>query len=95
MDWLEYLPNAESPDQSHYRCRLCYHYTKNFPTTYFLGALSSEAGVLKTGPNAIQANKRVINDHRKSRSHAIVVADLQKQKRLKLQVCLPYSISKL
>ena len=83
-DWFQYIHDPQFPHKSHYNCFICNHYANTFPTTQWLGQLSTNLGVLKEGPNAIAANNRILREHRKSKSHQIVLYDLKKQKKLKL-----------
>lgn len=86
-DWFQYIHDPEFPHKSHFNCHICNNYANTFPTVHWLGQLSTNRGILKDGPTpamAYQANSRILREHRKSNSHQIVLADLKKQKRLKL-----------
>ena len=83
-DWFQYIHDPQFPHKSHFNCHICNHYANTFPTVHWLGQLSTNLGVLKEGPGAISANNRILREHRKSKSHQIVLNDLKKQKRLKL-----------
>ncbi|CAG7815274.1 unnamed protein product [Allacma fusca] len=72
--WFEYLPN-EKPEESRYRCRLCYKYMQTYgiPRSNW-GPVESERGQLK---RTECDNRNVINSHGKKKSHLEIMKRLQ------------------
>ena len=80
--WFEYLFNANNPEKSRYRCRICHKYydalsmEANYKT-----ALAFEEGVLKT---TRKKNADKINKHAISRAHKEIIGFLVQGKKKKL-----------
>lgn len=75
--WFEYIYNAEYPDKSAYRCRLCHKYYDSFGLeNRYKPDLAKEEGTLKKDK---KENRKTLVDHAKLQSHLKVVEILQQR----------------
>ena len=75
--WFEYLPNADKPELSRFRCRICHlHYDRLKLDHHLKPSLAKAEGVLK--PNN-RLNNDIINNHvgRNGVQHAQVISKLK------------------
>lgn len=77
--WFEYLYNAEHPERSTYRCRICYNnYDKFGFANKYKSPLANEEGTLKSDK---AENRKAIQEHPKKHSHLKVIEMLEQQSR--------------
>ena len=77
-NWLELYIDHDNPSNSAPRCKICYHYAKEFfitPRRKVL--LASEKGVLKPTKSE---NLAMINNHKNSKTHKAVLKALKQRK---------------
>lgn len=80
--WFQYLFDETHPQESKYRCRLCYNYYDEFdlgPTTK--NALAYKKGTLKS---SMEANRLAIKKHSELKAHTTIIQMLQTRKKARL-----------
>lgn len=72
--WFEYIQNKEKPNESRFRCRLCYKYYDKFNLAKnHKNALAFENGVLK---KTKEENREIIKKHAKLPGHKAIIDKL-------------------